>query len=250
MNFETGMINTDIVKGEKEVLPQAQHVFFTSQPLAYRKSSYAKSWSMVGNGVNYDIFSKYREKEELVSTKRNSVGYLGNLSDFFNWELMCDVAEQMPEVDFIFYGQLEIEKMKNRRVYADRLMAYNNTIFTGRVTREEGAVGINLVDILIIPFVINDAMHAVNPLKLWEYFATGKPVVSTPMDAVKIDKSLLRVASSTIEWIKAIEESILENNIVVRNKRIKLAKDNSWDTLTIEHSKVINVIFDYLKRIK
>jgi glycosyltransferase involved in cell wall biosynthesis len=240
MNFETGEIIEDVYKGENEVLPQANHVFFTSHPLAYRKSAKTKSWSVVGNGVNYDIFAKYRISDPIDSPKRKSVGYLGNLSDFFNWELMCEVVESLPEVDFIFYGQLETEKMHKRKHFVDQLMSYDNTLFTGRVTREEGAVGINLVDVLIIPFVINDAMHAVNPLKLWEYFATGKPVVSTPMEAMKeVKEPLLRVASNTKEWINSIQTSLDEYDEYIIRKRVELARQHSWENLTKKYAQVV-----------
>jgi len=242
MDFDTGKLKKDVLKEENSVLPLAQHVFFTSEPLAYRKSSKTKSWSIVGNGVNFDIFSKYRIQKEINSPKRASVGYLGNLSNFFNWELICEVVEQLPEIDFIFYGQMELENMGKRKVVAEKLISYPNTLFTGRVTREEGAVGVNLVDILIIPFVINDAMHAVNPLKLWEYFATGKPVISTPMDAIAIKEPLLRVASSDEEWITAINNSLLESDISISKQRTKLAKENSWDSLTAEHTKILKIV--------
>lgn len=244
MNFETGEILEDVLKGENKVIPKASHVFFTSEPLADRKAALAKSWSVVGNGVNYDIFEKYRIAEDTAIQKRPVVGYLGNLSDFFNWELMCEVVETMPEIDFIFYGQIEREKIGERAIYTDKLMALPNTVFTGRVTREEGAVGINLADVLIIPFVINDAMHAVNPLKLWEYFATGKPVVSSPMDAINISDPVLRVAKTSHEWKEAIEQSIIESDTAISQQRINMAQEHSWDNLTRNHISALNDILN------
>lgn len=240
MDFETGFLNEDVLRAEDSVLPLAKHVFFTSTPLAKRKSDKTSSWSVVTNGVNFDIFSKYRLEIAVESNKRDSVGYLGNLSNFFNWELMCEVVKKMPHIDFIFFGQLELENLGERKKFAKELMLYDNTIFTRRVTREEGAVGINLVDILIIPFVINEAMHAVNPLKLWEYFCTGKPVISTPMDAVNISKPLLRVASTDKEWRYEIESALNEYDTKIMNSRISLAKQNSWNNLTLEHAKIIS----------
>lgn len=240
LDFETGKILKKVQEGENNVLPKVDHVFFTSKPLAYRKSSKAKSWSTVGNGVNYDVFAKYRLNDDKTTlTKRPSVGYLGNLSDFFNWELMCGVVQKMPEIDFVFYGQVERERIGKRIGYVEELESYHNTLFTGRVTREEGAVGINLVDVLIIPFVINDAMHAVNPLKLWEYFATGKPVVSTPMDAIKVQEPLLRVASDTEEWIEAIKSALRESDENLIGQRINLAKENSWEVVTEKHAIIL-----------
>ncbi len=242
MDFQTGAVKKDVLKEENQVLPLAKHVFFTSKPLADRKSHNAKSWSIVGNGVNFDIFSKYRIKEDVKSSKRNSVAYLGNLSNFFNWELMYQVVSQMPDLDFIFYGQLELENMGDRKEIAKKLISFSNTVFTGRVTREEGSVGINIVDVLIIPFVINDAMHAVNPLKLWEYFATGKPVISTPMDAIDVKFPYLRVASSSDEWIKNIRNAINEKDDKIKTMRVDLAHDNSWKKLILKYINVLDEI--------
>jgi glycosyltransferase involved in cell wall biosynthesis len=42
-------------------------------------------------------------------------------------------------------------------------------------------------DVCILPYVLDATTHSINPLKLKEYLATGKPVVATPLpEAVKL----------------------------------------------------------------
>lgn len=239
MDFSTGLVHKAVADAEPEVLRDAAHVFFTSEPLAERKKAHCTSWSIVGNGVAFDVFDTYRVDAPPQPNLRKSIGYLGNLSDFFDWSLMAEVCERMPECDFFFHGQVEGKRLSAVEAEVERLQSLKNTHFSGRVSRMVGAAAINRYDALVIPFVINDAMHAVNPLKLWEYFATGKPVVSTPMDAIAVESPLLRVADTFEHWIAALHESINESAPQYRDQRIKLAQENSWQRLTALHAAAL-----------
>lgn len=240
--FGSGEPNQRVAQQERRILPRAEHVFFTSVPLQERKGKGARNASLVGNGVNFESFARFRLNGG-TRMGRPVAGYLGNLADFFDWELMAGVCEQMPEVDFVFHGQVELGENDARRVIHDRMKSLPNVVFTGRVTRAVGAAAINRYDVLLIPFVVNDAMHAVNPLKLWEYFATGLPVVSSPMDAVKEAPGLLRVANTLDEWIGAIRAAIQEGDEEIVAARISRAEEHRWERLTFTHAQVIESLF-------
>ncbi|HDZ6778231.1 TPA: hypothetical protein RS740_002589, partial [Mannheimia haemolytica] len=238
MDFATGEIKEDVAQLEKEVLAKSSYTFFTSEPLFERKREYlnSKQSKVISNGVVFDLFNKYLLKDNIVSNKRKSVGYLGNLSNFFDWKLMFDICAQKSDIDFFFHGQLELKSEENKEFF-EKINALPNTYFSGRVTREQGAAAISCYDVLIIPFVINDAMHAVNPLKLWEYFALGKPVISSPMDAIKIQPPELYVASTKDEWIVALDEALSEDiDALVKERRIAMAKELSWDNLAQQYN--------------
>ena len=243
MDFSTGVTHKAVAEAEPNVLRDAAHVFFTSEPLADRKKVHCTSWSVIGNGVAFDVFDAYRVDTTVQPNLRKSIGYLGNLSDFFNWSLMADVCERMPDCDFFFHGQVESHRLGAVKAAVDKLQSLPNTHFSGRVTRTVGAAAINRYDALTIPFVINEAMHAVNPLKLWEYFATGSPVVSTPMDAIKVEYPLLRMADTVERWVESLQESVDEVDQRYCDQRISLAKENSWDRLTAKHMTVLLEIF-------
>jgi hypothetical protein len=241
-DFGTGRTLPEVQVMEQTMLPQAAHVFFTSRPLAERKADGAKAWSLVGNGVAYETFDRFRTGDLASGAGRKAVGYLGNLSDFFAWELLVEIASAMPEVDFMLHGQVELGKLGDRAGNVDILRSMSNVRFTGRVSRAFGAAAINRYDALIIPFAINDAMDAVNPLKLWEYFVTGRPVVSTPMRAIEVEEPLVRFASSSEEWIAALRVALAEQDEALSSRRKALARENSWDALTARHAQVLQGI--------
>lgn len=240
-DFGTGRPLPEVQAMEQTVLPQAAHVFFTSRPLAERKADAAKAWSLVGNGVAYETFDKFSTRAA-PGPGRKTVGYLGNLSDFFAWDLLVEIASTMSEVDFILHGQIELGKLGDRAGKVDILRNMPNVRFTGRVSRAFGAAAIHRYDALIIPFAINDAMDAVNPLKLWEYFVTGHPVVSTPMRAIEVEEPLVRFASNGQEWVEALRMALVEQDEALSSRRKALARENSWTALTGRHAEVLHAI--------
>jgi len=248
MDFGTGTPIDRMIRLEPEALAHACHTFFTSETLSERKCGASTSHSVVGNGVAYEVFARYR----LPRSRRQGkpvVGYLGNLSDFFDWNLMLEVCKAMPQVDFMLHGQIEREKLGERTVTCDAVLALPNVFASGRVGRERGAAMICRYDALIIPFVVNEAMHAVNPLKLWEYYATGLPVISSEMDAIKEPLSRLRVARDVDEWIGAISASLNESgqDDVSTDERIKAAAAKRWDVLTDVHAKRVRGVLQELR---
>lgn len=238
MDFGSGRLMPEVREAENETLAKAEHVFFTSSPLLERKGARARNGSLAVNGVN---LAPFRETRVFAASRGRPVaGYLGNMSSFFDWRLMADVCNRMRHVDFAFYGQIELEKLGRDASDAYRAMAgLPNVRFGGRVERERGAAAVNRCDVLLIPFVVNEAMDAVNPLKLWEYFATGLPVVSTPMKAIAEYATVAAFAEGSEQWMRAIEGALESAGDDGQAVRLALAADHAWERLVSEHASIV-----------
>ena len=209
-----------------------------------RKAGGLSRHSLVGNGVMFDVFRRYRlESDERQSNGRKVAGYLGNLSDFFDWKTMAAVCEAMPHIDFVFHGQIEVEKLGENGALYEALRLMDNVRFSGRVSRELGAAAVNRYDVLLIPFVLNEAMHAVNPLKLWEYLATGLPIVMSPLEAVSLPSPQVRYAAEAEQWQAAIEQAIVETDEALASERIRLAQQFSWRNVVAEYARALDGLF-------
>lgn len=245
LDFATSRTLPAMEEAETRALPSAEHVFFTSPVLAERKSWRARAWTVVGNGVDYPAFEQYRRREPVRRDplRRPAVGYLGNLSDFFAWETVLEVASSMPDVDFILMGPTETARLADRMATVDALGRLPNVLLTGRMTRQQGAAGIGRCDALIIPFVRNAAMDAVEPLKLWEYLATGLPVVCAPLAAIKVSEPLVRRADTAAAWVNALRASLDEALPHLRSERRALAEAAAWSRRTAMHANVVMDLF-------
>lgn len=239
-DFGSGAELPRVKQDEALALVRAKHIFFTSAPLMERKPVDPARATLVGNGVEYQAFARYRPSG-IVRNARPVAGYLGNLSDFFDWDLMRQVCSDMPDIDFVFHGQIEKERLGDRLGCYSDMAQLRNVRFSGRVSRPLGATAIARYDVLLIPFVVNEAMHAVNPLKLWEYFATGLPVISSPMDAVGEPEPLMVVADGTAAWIDGIRRCLGDafTNDIATQLRLDRAMAHDWKSLTKAHSQVL-----------
>ena len=86
------------------------------------------------------------------------------------------------------------------------------------------------MDILMIPFVINSITQATSPLKLFEYMALHKPIVTTAMNECKKYKSVL-IGHSHEEFLEMLEKCLsLKNDNNYLQILDKEAKENDWDS--------------------
>ena len=91
-------------------------------------------------------------------------------------------------------------------------------------------------DVCTVPFVINDITKATSPLKIFEYMALGKPIVTTEMDECKKYKSIF-IANNNEEFIELIDKAIelsKENNMEYHEILSREALDNTWESKTKE----------------
>ena len=93
----------------------------------------------------------------------------------------------------------------------------------------------------MIPFVLNDITASTSPVKLFEYMALGKPIITTDMIECRKYKSVL-IGKNQEDFIKKIDIAYGKRN---DKKYIELlkkeAKENDW-------SNKAKVIIDYIKK--
>ena len=85
-------------------------------------------------------------------------------------------------------------------------------------------------DVCIIPYKVDAYTSGVMPIKFFEYLATGKPVVSTPIPEIARFSDLIDTASVAEEFASAIERRLSNDPEDQRQWRIDVAKSNSWET--------------------
>jgi hypothetical protein len=84
-------------------------------------------------------------------------------------------------------------------------------------------------DVGMIVFKINSLTKAVNPNKLYEYFASGLPVVSTALPEVAKLDPLVRIANTPEEFSALIRDALgTGKNDLLAEQRLECARMNSW----------------------
>jgi hypothetical protein len=83
-------------------------------------------------------------------------------------------------------------------------------------------------DAAMIPFLRTDLTMATNPIKLYEYFSQGLPVVSTRLPEVELYGDLVYLADGPREFSAQVARAVGENDAARRERRMAIAQQESW----------------------
>lgn len=178
--YNQGSCQYDYISGCIEKLAaRADMMVVTSPTLLEKYHAKTRQCVLVPNGFDETLFDGNFKPvpKDLQSIPGPVIGFVGVLFGFLDYDLLYEAASTMSEASFVFVGP--VEKSGNHGV--QRLQTLRNTYFLGRKPREQIPAYINNFDICINPFKVDDVSRAVSPLKVYEYLACGKPVLSTPM---------------------------------------------------------------------
>jgi glycosyltransferase involved in cell wall biosynthesis len=225
-------------KLEIELLRKADIVFVTGQELLKKKSKVNANTHVIPNGVDFALFSGNGNDEaidpEVAKLQGIVILYIGGIFEWFDLALVHSLAEQRPHWNIVLVGPTNYAKTK--------LQKYKNIIYVGKKRKEILPQYLHRSKVCLIPFVLNDLTHHVNPLKLYEYWAAGKPVVSVAMKELLPLQAehILEFAVTSQDFIEKIEKMIAANSETIEESRRTLAQKYSWPLLFKEYSSLIS----------
>lgn len=203
-------------------------------------ASGAKKVFLIKNAADLSFFKNNNtgEPDDIRHLKKPIIGYAGIIHDWFDYELIEKIAIKFYNSTVLLIGPIQYKQWKK----VISLKKYDNIIFTGKKNYNELPGYINRFNVAIIPFSINTITNYVNPVKLYEYFAAGKPVVCTALPDIYEYKDVIYIANSHEEFLEFIEVSL--NTEMTSERYFHILKDNSWDNRA---SQIISLIENYSK---
>jgi polysaccharide pyruvyl transferase WcaK-like protein/glycosyltransferase involved in cell wall biosynthesis len=155
---------------------------------------------------------------------RPVAGYYGALARWFDYALLEEVGRLRPDWTFLLIGPDLDGSLAGRP-----LLALPNVAWLGVRPYEALPLYLRRFDVATIPFAIDDITRSTSPLKLFEYFAGGKPVVTTPLPECAAFPEV-RVAAGAGEFARALDAARAEAaDAGWRARRKAVARVNSWD---------------------
>ncbi|MGB9694990.1 MAG: glycosyltransferase [Caldisericaceae bacterium] len=223
-----GLINPDFVDElERETVKISDAVIVTNETLKDKLSLYGKQPTVLGNGVDWALFSEGLFDKPAQIKKQ--IIYVGAIAEWFDLNLILAVAKKLPDYKILIIGPVSVDIAK--------LASAPNVQFKGKMTQQEFAPILRESAAAIIPFKVNKLTERIDPLKLYEYFAAGVPVVSTRVGGTK--EFPVFVADSESQFIEKIKEAIETDSNEKRLSRSMSVKQFSWETKYAIVDKII-----------
>jgi len=176
---ERGMPPERTVQHHHRPLVEEADVVIASNPvLGQRHWAERPDLILVENGVDLTRFTPEGPVAESLP-QGVVVGFHGAVAPWFDFDLVTAVADLRPGLEFVVVGPVESEVEEQARKLGDLA---NVTLLPAQAS-DRIAGYVRGFTVGILPFVVDEMTEAVTPLKMYEYLASGVPVVATPLPA-------------------------------------------------------------------
>lgn len=209
---------------EKAAVEAADVTVYTSKELeGYVASLGPRRTACIPHGVDFVRFQKSQHEEppDLRGIPPPRVVFVGTLREWFDYQLVADLARRMPDFSFVIIGpgpsiHRRFPKLANLHImgprYFESLPGYLQHSDVGLIPFDRGGYP--------------DLVDHVNPLKMYEYMAAGLPVVSTDFRAMRGLDSPAVLCSSAEDFEEAIRKAA--GNEALRAASLGYAASASW----------------------
>ena len=235
------------IKKNYEIIEKKADLIFTvSRELVnFFKSRNQVFW--IPNGVDLEAFSLSRVAKipsDIKKIPKPIAGYTGHINRI-NIELVRYLIKKNKNVSFVFIGPV----WKNQKKEIGTLEKYSNVYFLGEKPYSNIPDYVRYFDICIVPHKLNQLTRFMDPLKIYEYLALGKPIVATSIPHTLRSESsdeLFKTAETKDKFLKYLRDYLYleENKTELIIKRRKLAEKFSWKSRVEEMFKYIDNYLD------
>jgi glycosyltransferase involved in cell wall biosynthesis len=205
-------------------------VFAGGPKLGREKRKFNANTHAYGCGVDVRHFSRAQDSRaelppEVAQLPRPVYGFFGVVDERMDYELLARLADDNAAGSVVLVGPwtkidpAEFPKKQNLHFLGGR--DYEN------LPRYAAAF-----DVCLAPFALNEATEYINPTKILEYMATGRPVVSTPIEDVFLQFSdVVEIGSSHDDFCARCREAALAPNQDKIARGLMMAANNTWDAV-------------------
>jgi len=217
-----------ILNYDRKLRANADITVYVNKSLYDDEANQYKGAFYLDHGVDYEIFAQAQNStdipEEMVDVKKPVVGYFGRLADHkLDVEFLNRIIELLPEFTFVFVGYASPE--------CRNMFTSDNVRIIPKQPYEKIPHYGKCFDVAMLPWRVNKWTEAANPIKLKEYLALGKPVVSTPaFTELKNYLDVVYEAETPEEFAECIKKAYSNDNPKLVEKRRQKVAQSSWDS--------------------
>ncbi len=227
---------------EIEYLSQVDLVFCSARGLVNVNKAYNHHIYFTPNAVDIEQFARGPEDKQMVPqdlrhVPRPIIGTMGMIHEWVDQDLLTFIAGARPEWSIVLIGP--------ERMNTSKLKAFPNIYLLGRREHEQLPGYVVSFDVCLIPYVVDTYTTYTFPSKLFEFMASGKPIVSTDLPEVRPYVPYVRIAQNREVFVEEIEACLEEGpDPAPIQKRCQIATEVTWSNVIQTMSLAIETRLD------
>ncbi len=212
---------------ENRMIDRAQICLAISPRLLARYHRRHPRSFLLPSGADVDHFApgqleRFRPHPDLQGAGTPVLGFIGQVDERLDQDLLRTLAQRQPQWQFALAGRikegLDLGRLKD--LPNVRFLGYQPHEYLPRIARA--------VDVWLVPYHQTDLTHSCNPMKVYEYLATGRPIVATPLDGLADVRKGIALAEGIDPFERAIQAA-LANPERARAERLAMAEQLNWE---------------------
>ncbi|MDD5432474.1 MAG: glycosyltransferase [Candidatus Omnitrophica bacterium] len=223
---------------EERIIKKSDVVFVVSKVLLERAKKINPNTFQLFDGTNPEIFRNYNNgiPPDIKNIPHPIIGYVGNIFTRFDIDLVCQLSESF-FCSVVLIGNVLLEEER-----ISKIKEKHNIFILGAKSFNELPGYLLNFDVCILPYI--SSLVTSPATKVYDYLASGKPIVSTQIPGLDEFGDLLKVSRSNEEFINLVKSSLNEDNVTLQNLRKEKASQNSWG---IRSAEIMGIISKNLK---
>ncbi|MBM3288013.1 MAG: glycosyltransferase family 1 protein [Candidatus Eisenbacteria bacterium] len=223
----------------ERAIASADLVLATSTALveAYAARTRSGNISLVPNGVRGDWIDRVpgAAPAPVRDLPHPRIGFVGALFSYLDYPLMHAAARAFPE------GSLALVGPVRDAAAVERLRREPNVRIVGPVPQASVPDFIASFDVCLAPFRPGPIRRAVDPLKIYEYLALGRPVVATPLESLLGGPiaEQIKFAEGPEEFVAAIRRALEDDDPQTRAARREAVRPFAWEALADRVERIV-----------
>lgn len=215
-----------ISKLEKELLNKAKHVFCSAETLSntlQNRYLCKRKIQIVNNAIASSVLQGRDEiSTNLLDDFKKPVVYIGTISEWFDFDTILRALEEFNDLEIVIIGPIRCPNIpQHKRMH-----------FLGSVEHSLIKPLMSRAHALIMPFVVNDLIKSVNPVKLYEYIYSGKPIIASRYGETDKFSKYISLYTDYEEFRKFINDNIQNESKIdnsMKKEMKEFALNNTWE---------------------
>jgi glycosyltransferase involved in cell wall biosynthesis len=191
------------------------------------------------NAVSSQFLTELRKSDseippDLANIARPIVGCTGQINETYDWPMLGELAARMPDVSFIFIGPIVSDDPAHRAVIDGVLKGRANVHWLGPKPHADLPVYLRSFDVCLNPLSAGPHADRRSPLRLYDFLATGKPVISTAIAEAESHENQVWIGRDVFELESLIRSAVTGQRQVDANARRAYNVRNTWDSRALK----------------
>jgi len=214
----------DLEGKQHELLCRADVVFAVSQELAERARVCCPHVHLLPNATDPAVFKPHdpAAPSHLLAARRPLLVYLSQITERLDVDLVRQLAQARPDWTVVLAGPVVCDPER-----LAGLSGLQNVVMSGPLPYDEAASLVAQANVCLLPHTEDALTRTLDPIKLYDYLATGRPIVSTDVAMHTDLAGLVRVASGPEAFVAAVEAALNEQP-GLSDRRIEAARNHTW----------------------